>query len=105
MGWASAFAVIRSPAFASVLMLGWTAVVLGLFALFVHVQWRTFRWLRRADSVDPDALPVDFDELLRLAGVRSTVRVVRSPRVSAPAKACGSPRTVLAAVRSGTKVG
>ena len=67
------------------LMIAWSVIVLGMVAFFVCTQWRLIGVLRRAESVEPRTLPVDFGHLKRLAGVRRSIRLLASPVVSSPA--------------------
>lgn len=67
------------------LMLGWMVVVAVLFLRFVWVQGRMQRVIRQAMPLDPAALPVDFDGLRQLAGVRQPVHLVASPGLATPA--------------------
>jgi beta-lactamase regulating signal transducer with metallopeptidase domain/protocatechuate 3,4-dioxygenase beta subunit len=67
------------------LMIAWSAIVLGMMAYFLYTQWRFLGILRRAESVEPRTLPLDFAHLKRLAGVRRSIRLLTSPLVSTPA--------------------
>ena len=67
------------------LMIAWSAIVLGMMVCFFYMQCRFLGILRRAKSVDPQTLPLDFSHLKRLAGVRRSIRLWASPSISTPA--------------------
>ena len=79
---------VRTPlSTSSILMLGWAAISLALFARFFRSIWVTRRLIRESLPV-PDGLgwfPVDFEALRRTAGVRSAVRWAVSAKVTSPA--------------------
>lgn len=69
---------------ASLLMLGWSAVVLaGLLRLGWMVR-RTRLLLRKTKPLEPDKIPIDLEQLRRIAGVKQPVRWVTASWVKAP---------------------
>jgi beta-lactamase regulating signal transducer with metallopeptidase domain/protocatechuate 3,4-dioxygenase beta subunit len=67
------------------LFIVWLATTVTLFSRFLHTQWQTHRLLRQAMRVGKAELPVDIEQLRRLAGVRQPVRVIQSTAVASPA--------------------
>ena len=69
----------------AMLMIGWITIVLLLLAWFIAVQWKTRRVLLKSSVFDPASLPVDFQQLKELAGVRRRVTLLSNPQMSLPA--------------------
>jgi len=67
------------------LMIGWLAVVIVLLGWLLIVQWKTRRILLNSKEIDPESLPVDFEQLKEQAGVRRRVRLLTNPLMSLPA--------------------
>lgn len=88
--------VWQSISFASVLLfaksippipaigLGWAIIALFLLARFTYREWKTMRIIQQSDPVLPEDLPVCFNQLLKIAGVRRLVRLASSSWVKSP---------------------
>ena len=71
--------------FSAMLMIGWITIVLFLLIWFIAVQWKTRRILLNSSTSDTASLPVDFQQLKELAGVRRRVTLLSNPQMSLPA--------------------
>ena len=78
-------AVGPRPSISAIAMISWAVGVLLLLGRLILAQ-RGFRSLiRQLPSLDPASLPVDWQELTRLAGVSPSTRIVEDGSIAAPA--------------------
>jgi beta-lactamase regulating signal transducer with metallopeptidase domain len=68
----------------TILMLGWALISLILFARFAYSEWRTAVSVRQSPTVDPNQLPVSFQQLKATARVHRPVRLATNQWVSSP---------------------
>ncbi len=68
----------------TILMLGWALISLILFARFVYSEWRTAVSVKQSHTIDPNQLPVSFQQLKATARVQRPVRLATNQWVSSP---------------------
>ncbi len=66
------------------LMILWSILVVFLAARFLFTQWKTRRFIRRSNPIDPGRLPIHLHKALKAAGVKKHIRIVTSKEISSP---------------------